>query len=98
MSKEEILDKFNKIETYYGEVGYTKEDTEEAMYEYATILLKAQEEKHKEEMEKFTEWVSLNDWYYMYLGENKYWHNDARKTAITTTELIEMFKKSLDIK
>jgi hypothetical protein len=65
------------------------------MEEYATIRLKAQEEKHKEEKEnlkKIFESASYGCW--DYLPKHNSWTNfDSGQTA-TTTELIEMFKKS----
>jgi hypothetical protein len=131
MSKEEILNNYLKgLETLDTAKGFICN----AMEEYATIRLKAQElesqklyewmlsdkrepaqtyfssgvirniakeiefreEKHKEEIEKFLEWA---DSLYFYSNNmNKWAYRFELGKYFTTTELIEMFKKSLDIK
>lgn len=75
----------------------------EQMDEYVEYRLKAQEEKHKEEMEKFNMFVSKN---FMYSEDVKKWYGYTfffhgsihYQKYYTFTELIKMFKKSLDIK
>jgi hypothetical protein len=69
----------------------------DAIYSTIDILLKAQEEKHKEEMEKFAEWLAENRWIksvtpnFFIRIENR----DDVAERVPTTELIEMFKKSI---
>ena len=73
----------------------TEARVHQAMEEYATILLNAQEEKHKEEMGNFAEWLVLNT----FSSNGSLWYSDSDKynSSYKTTEIIEMFKKSLEI-
>ncbi len=83
---EEYYKEFYRLDEQ-GELTNQDFDIINCMQEYDTIRLKAQDEKHKEEMLKFAQWF--------------YWMSDNGRIdngRFTRDELIEMFKKSLDIK
>jgi len=91
MSKEEIpLDLSQEIDKLNQALNITLK-----VKQYVNERLKAQEEKHKEEMEKFAEWLVENRWVksvtpnFFIRIEN---YNDVAE-RVPATELIEMFKK-----
>ena len=69
----------------------------DAIYSTIDILLKAQEEKHKEEMEKFFYWTYVNGWTHSVTPNFfiRIEYPDIVVEKVSFTELIEMFKKSI---
>jgi tRNA nucleotidyltransferase/poly(A) polymerase len=89
MSKEEI----KKFIKEYDKNNFFDDFEKVTIFKMIDAILKAQEEKHKEEMGKFAEWIPDN---YRTMGNSKQWLKIRFCMAfnpLTTTELIEMFKK-----